>query len=96
MHTSKAKEESHSTPSHRQVGVQPSPRNLGFITPNGDLGTQHHSKCPHTFLLLPPLYILSIVPYGLEYPFDQWGTAVPAVSSPSASCTPSLLSGGMG
>ncbi|KAK4831143.1 hypothetical protein QYF61_015446 [Mycteria americana] len=37
------------------------------------------------------LYMLSMTPYGMEYPFAQLGSAVPAVSPPSFLCTPSLL-----
>lgn len=35
----------------------------------------------------PLVYKLSMTPYGMEYPFGQLGSAVPAVSLPS-SCTP--------
>ena len=42
---------------------------------------------------LPPVYILGMTSYGLEYPFGQLGSAVPAVSPPSFLCTPSLLTG---
>jgi len=31
----------------------------------------------------PPAYTLGMTPYGMEYPFGQLGTAVPAVSPPS-------------
>ncbi|KAK4816685.1 hypothetical protein QYF61_019921 [Mycteria americana] len=37
------------------------------------------------------LYMLSLTPYGMEYPFGQLGSAVPAVSPPNSLCTPSLL-----
>ncbi|KAK4822228.1 hypothetical protein QYF61_011869, partial [Mycteria americana] len=37
------------------------------------------------------VYILSMMPYGMEYPFGQLGSAVLAVSPPSFLCTPSLL-----
>ena len=33
---------------------------------------------------------------GMEYPFGQLGSAVPAVSPPNFLCTPSLLAGGVG
>ncbi|KAK4832066.1 hypothetical protein QYF61_020622 [Mycteria americana] len=33
------------------------------------------------------LYILSMTPYGMEYPFGQLGSAVPAVSPPNFLCT---------
>ncbi|KAK4824175.1 LOW QUALITY PROTEIN: hypothetical protein QYF61_011472, partial [Mycteria americana] len=48
------------------------------------------------FLLLQvcKLYMLSMTPYGVEQPFGQLGSAVPAVSPPSFLCTPSLLAGG--
>ncbi|KAK4829699.1 hypothetical protein QYF61_006074 [Mycteria americana] len=39
------------------------------------------------------LYTLSMTSYGVEYPFGQLGSAVPAVSPPSFLCTPSLLTG---
>jgi len=35
------------------------------------------------------------MPYGMEYPFGQLGSAVPAVSPPNFLCTPSLLIGGV-
>jgi len=34
--------------------------------------------------------------YGMEYPFGQLGSAVPAVSPPDFLCTPSLLVVGWG
>ncbi|KAK4821599.1 LOW QUALITY PROTEIN: hypothetical protein QYF61_025176 [Mycteria americana] len=37
------------------------------------------------------LYMLSMTSYGMEYPFGQLGSAVPAVSPPSFLCSPSLL-----
>ncbi|GAB0180862.1 hypothetical protein GRJ2_000551500 [Grus japonensis] len=36
------------------------------------------------------LYMLSMTSYGMEYPFGQLGSAVPAVSPPNFMCTPSL------
>ncbi|KAK4819036.1 hypothetical protein QYF61_024401 [Mycteria americana] len=39
------------------------------------------------------LYMLSMTPYGVGYPFGQLGSAVPAVSPPNFSCTPSLFAG---
>jgi len=42
---------------------------------------------PPTFLLL------SMTPYGTEFPSGQLGSGVPAVSPPNFSCTPSLLAG---
>ncbi|KAK4823300.1 hypothetical protein QYF61_000513 [Mycteria americana] len=39
------------------------------------------------------LYMLSMMSYGVEYPFGQLGSAVPAVSPPNSLCTPSLLAG---
>jgi len=43
----------------------------------------------------PQLYMLSVTSYGMGHPFDQLGSAVPAVPPPSSLCTPSLLSGGV-
>ncbi|KAK4817679.1 hypothetical protein QYF61_024908 [Mycteria americana] len=40
------------------------------------------------------IHILSMTPYGMEQPFGQLGSAVPAVSPPNFLCTPSLLAGG--
>jgi len=42
---------------------------------------------------LPLVYILSVTSYGTEYPFGQFGSAVPAVSPPVFLCIPSLLAG---
>jgi len=47
-------------------------------------------KVPH-FLLLPLVCMLSLMSCGMEYPFGQWGSAVPAASLPSFLCTSSLL-----
>ena len=44
----------------------------------------------------PQLCMLSMLSYGMEYPFGQLGSAVPAVSPPNFLCTPSLLAGGVG
>ena len=44
----------------------------------------------------PPLLLLSMTSHGLEYPFGQSGSAVPAVSPPGSPCTPSLLAGRAG
>ena len=41
---------------------------------------------------LPPVYILGMTPYGLEYPFGQFGSAALAVSPPNFLC-PSSLAG---
>jgi len=55
---------------------------------------RHHSKSLPFLLLSPPLlYMLSMTPYGMEYPFGQLGSAVLAVSPPSFLCTSSLLTG---
>lgn len=40
--------------------------------------------------------LLSLMPYGMEYPFGQLGSAVPAVFPHSFPCTLSLLTGGVG
>ena len=44
--------------------------------------------------LHPPVLLLSTASYAVGYPSGQWGSAVPAVSPPSALGTPSLLAGG--
>jgi len=50
---------------------------------------RHHFDCLPLFLLLPPqLYMLSMTSYGMEYPFGQLGSAVPAVSPPRFSAPP--------
>lgn len=45
---------------------------------------------------LHPSLLLSMMPYGMEYPFGPLGSAVPAVFPPSFPCSPSLLTGGWG
>jgi len=35
-----------------------------------------------------------MMPYGMDYPFGQLGSAVPDVSPPSLLFTPSLFAGG--
>ena len=42
---------------------------------------------------LPPVYILGMMSYGMEYSFGQFGSAVLAVSPPSFLCPSSLLAG---
>ena len=45
---------------------------------------------------LPPVYILGMMSYGMEYSSGQFGSAVLAVSPPSFLCpspSPSLLAG---
>lgn len=64
------------------AGVQPSPGEQGSNTLSGD------SKCPPP-LLLPPLYLLSMMSHGLEYPWGQLWSLVLAVSPPSLPHTPS-------
>jgi len=44
----------------------------------------------------PLLSVLSMMSYGMEYPFGLLGSAVLAVSPPSFLCTPSLLAGRVG
>ena len=48
---------------------------------------------PHLPGQLPPYLLLSMMPYGLDYPFGQSGSPVRALSPPSSCCTPSLLAG---
>ena len=81
--------------SHQQAGVQPSPGKQGTITHNSYLGRQMPSlwTSPPSFFF-PPLYMLSMTSYGMEYPSGQLGSAVPAVSPPNSLCTPSVLAGG--
>ena len=43
----------------------------------------------------PQLYMLSMMSYGMEYPFGQLGSAVPAASPPNFLGTPSLLAAGV-
>ena len=40
-----------------------------------------------------PYELFSIMPNGVEHPFGQFGSAVPALSPPSFSCTPGPLAG---
>lgn len=55
----------------------------------------YHSKCPSALpFFLPQLLTLNMM--GLEYSLGQLGSVVPAVSSSSFVCTPSLLAGGVG
>ncbi|KAK4832592.1 hypothetical protein QYF61_024383 [Mycteria americana] len=49
---------------------------------------------PFTLSSPPKLCMLSMTSYGMECPFGQLGSAVPAVSPPNFLCTPSLLAGG--
>ena len=42
---------------------------------------------------LPPVYILGVTSYGMDYAFGQLGSAVLAVSPPSFLCPSSLLAG---
>ena len=42
---------------------------------------------------LPPVYILGMASFGMEYPFGHFGSAVLAVSPPSFLCPSSLLVG---
>ena len=45
---------------------------------------------------LPPVYILGMTSYGMEYPFGQFGSAVLAVSPPRFLCPPAYpLVGGV-
>lgn len=53
-----------------------------------------------SFLLLPPtpptpqLLLLGMMSHAVEHPFGQLESAIPAVSPPNVSCTPSLLAAG--
>lgn len=48
------------------------------------------------WLGFPQIYMLSMKPYGLEYPFGHFRSAVPAVSPHSFLCTSSYLLVGWG
>lgn len=52
------------------------------------------SSLPPFSLYSPTLYILGMMSCGMEYPFVQWGSAVPAMSPPRSLSTPILLTGG--
>lgn len=54
----------------------------GSIMCNGDLETQTPDVPP--FLLPPQFLLLSKTPLGLEHPWGQLGSAVPAVTPPSS------------
>ncbi|KAK4832965.1 hypothetical protein QYF61_026791 [Mycteria americana] len=56
---------------------------------------KHWNRLPREMVESPSLelYMLSMTPYGMGYPFGQLGSAVPAVSHPNFLCTPSLLAG---
>ena len=55
----------------------------------------YHSERPPSFFF-PQLYMLSMMSYGMEYPFGQLGSAVPAVSPPNFLCTPASSLAGWG
>jgi len=75
-----------------QAGVQPSRGKQSSIKCNGYLGRQTSSLWKSTSsCFLPQLYTLSMMLYGIEYPFGQLGSAVVAVSPPNFCCTPSRL-----
>jgi len=82
--------------SHRQAAVQQFPGKQGSITHDGYLGRQMPSPWTSLPSFFPWLYMLSVTPYGMEYPFGQLGSGVPAVSPTSSLCTPSLLPVGRG
>lgn len=72
--------------SFQQTGVQQSPGKPGSTTCIGVLGRKcHHSEHPSPFPF-PQLYMLSMRPYGVGYPSEQLGPAVP-----STHCVPSQL-----
>lgn len=77
-----------------QAGVQTSPGKSGSIMPNSETNAIALS-IPSFFL---QLCMLSMIPYGLEYPLGQLRSAATAVSPPSSLCPPtppSPLAGGM-
>ena len=96
MHASKAKQGIHSLPPSGQAGAQLSPGQQGSITRNGYLGRQMPSLRTSLPSFFPQLYMLSMMSYGMEYPFGQLGSAVPAVSPPNLLCTSSLFTGRVG
>jgi len=55
---------------------------------------RHHSERPPLPSISPQLYMLSMTPYGTEYNFGQWGSAVPAVSPSRAPPSYSLVGWG--
>ena len=57
---------------------------------DAQLVPKQRSAPPNQF---PPVYILGIMSYGMEYSFGQFGSAVLAVSPPSFLCPSSLLAG---
>lgn len=75
--------------SHGQAGDQPFRVKQGSIMPYGDLGRHTLSLwiSPSSFSL-PQLYMLSMIPYGMEYPLGQSDSAVPAASPHNSLCTP--------
>lgn len=93
MHKQRKTRNSFTTP-HEQAGVQLSLGKLGSITFNGDLGTQIMSlQIAPPSLLFSQLYMLTMMTYGVECPFGQLDSAVPAVSPLNSLCTPSFLIG---
>ena len=72
--------------SHPQESRAPSPVTVTWEDKH------HNAECPP----LPsssPAYVLSVVSYGMEYPFGQLGSAVLAVSPPNSPCPSSPLAG---
>ena len=58
--------------------------------------TDRWSACTWAVAALPtspPVWLLSKMSYGREYPFGQLGSAVPTVSPPNFLCTSNLLTG---
>ena len=51
----------------------------------------YNHECPPFLLLSPKLLLLSTMLFGMQHPFDQFGSTVPAVQLASFLCTPRLL-----
>ena len=64
---------------------------------NCSLPTNWYPACPQaaatTSWPTPPVHMLSMTSYGIEYPFGQYGSAIQAVSPPTSLCTSSLFAG---
>ena len=62
------------------------------LTTHGPMPSQFPSSDP-PLPANPPVYILGMMSYGMEYSFGQFGPAVLAVSPPNVLCPSSLLAG---
>lgn len=95
--THKAKQNNSPLPMGREVGVLPSPRQLGSITGNSDLGRQMLLlQMPLSSFLFAQFHMQSTAPCGLEYLSGQFGPIVLAMSHPNFLCSPEQLAGEVG